>query len=196
MKKRVSLGLVLMLLVTSIMPAFAEGVTGPVGGDDTIVIQPDANRFKYEYEETDYAYHTTGIVTEEDIAAAMRMAAHELNAIGYIFGGLALKPINAAMAAGVTKKQLMKIVTKSLRNAGAIGITERITSAGLTELRFKATKRVVEKKYKYKYRVNLATGRRTKEATWVTFRTKVYYRSGPSSSWRYSKTETKTVKER
>lgn len=170
----------------------SEGIANVKIEQKTNEYETESNQFTYKYEETDYQSHLTTVLTEDDIAQALRTASLELNVLGFFAGGLALKPIAGAVQVA-TKQQLRNIVTKQLRIAGYIGLTERFASAGLTYYTCKAEKRVSEVKYKYKYQVHMLTQRKTLMSTVATYRVEIYTRENAQSSWEYETTETNLV---
>jgi len=209
MKRTMTLMMVIAMLFTAVIPAFAENQTNPVGlvREDEMInidglvdymsddgISTRSNRFRYYYTETPYSYHTTSIATEEDIDAAIEMAGRELNIAVFFLGGAVGKVAVKAALSNVAKNELKRIVIKQAKIASGIAVTHLFISEGMNYLRFKAVKSEISKKTKTKWRENLATGRVDAVSEWVTYKRVNYYREGPNSSWMSNGTTYDTIR--
>lgn len=178
MKSKLSVILVIALLFTSLSTSFAEGQI-----NQKVIIEPLANQFGYEYVETNYEYHTTAIVTEQDIDNAIKLAADELSVLSYFVGGILGAPLAYAIKTNASKAVLKAILSKYVPLNSYLQVITIATSAGINHLAVYASKSVINKKYKYKYQVNLLTGARTLMETWITYKSDNFYRVSSTSSW-------------
>ncbi len=189
MKSKLSLLLVLTLLFSSLPTSFGESLI-----NQSVIIEPFANQFGYEYVETNYEYYTTAVASEQDIDNAIKLAADELNVMAYFVVALIGAPLVNAIKSNASKAHLKSTVIKFLAQNTYLQVVTIASSTGINHLAIYASKSVVYKKYKYKYQVNLLTGARTLMETWITYKSENYYRTSSTNSWISDGTTTETFR--
>lgn len=203
--KKTALLLVITILFSSTMPIFADNQTPSFDSDENIGITivedssndeyaTRSNRFRYYYTETDFSYYKTATATEDDIDAAMKLAATELNIVFAISGVLVGRVVVTAALSNITRKKLVEVILKQSTISSYIAASAFVVSEGAGFITFKAIQTKISKKNKIKWRENLATGRVDKVAEWVTYKNKNYTRDDEDSDWEYTGTTTKTIK--
>lgn len=189
-KKLVALGLcVSMVLPTTC--AFASSTISQVVDDESTVIEK--TQFRTEYEETPFEYYGSTETTEDDIAAAVRLACDEANIAFYVVGAGIAKSLASAVANAGSKTAVIEAIKGYAPTIGGVAATERFTGVVLNHLTMKASIRATDKKTKKQYRVNMYNGKRDLEKTFITFRTKVFERNSSKDRWTYKTTEEYTV---
>lgn len=202
MKKNLSIVLILTILFSTITPTYASTMYN--ANDENIIaeIQEEegyntrSSRFYYEYEETDYSHHMTGITTEGDIEAGLQMASDELTALSFVVAALLGAPVVSAMETNASKAVLKATVKKFLSNSKYVAIVPGGGTTTLNHWVVRASKVITEKKTKTRYRVKISNGGRSVGAQWVIYRTKNYYRKSKYGSWIYNDTTTQIFKVR
>ncbi|GAU78274.1 hypothetical protein [Fusibacter sp. 3D3] len=203
MKKIRILALAFAVVFTTIMPSFAfeNSLSLTVNGktevnfeeaDENNGIETRSSKSRYYYTETEYSYHTSTIIDEEDMKAAVKMAAKELEIGFYLLGGGLTKSALKVTASTLTKKKGYALIAKKLGLAMFVSDVAFATSNVAPYISFDAIKISVDKKKKIKWEENLANGRVTKMNEWITYKTKTWRRADPNSAWTSAGTQYKT----
>jgi len=197
MKKVISLVLILSLLFVNVTTVFAdykpkeEFIIGNEKEDNSYNTR--SNHFKYVYEYTNYEDHIIGITTEAEVEDALDAVTIELLILGGITASLIGAPLAYAVKTNAPKAVIKSLYLKFKAEGTYLALFEGGTTVGGVLWIARASKVETQKKYKYKYRVNLLTGQRSLMNKWVTYKSDNYYRNSPSGPWIDDGTTIKTL---